>query len=227
MACANLEKLAGGCRWTEGPACFPASRYLVWSDIPNNRMMRYDGTDDSVSVFRQPSFNSNGYTVDREGRLITCEHLARRLTRTEHDGSVTVLAERYHGDRLDSPNDAIVRSHGSIWFSDPIYGNEGRQGESEIGSSNVYRIDGGNGNVTLIASSGSPSANRVPLRQSYLRLVKRAAIMVDRYTQAHQFKRAGASSSSCGNGSAGSSVTSAARLKEMRCWKHALARCSA
>lgn len=153
---ANLEKLAGGCRWAEGPAYFPAGRYLIWSDIPNNRMMRYDETDDSVSVFRQPSFNSNGNTVDREGRLITCEHLARRVTRTEHDGSVTVLAERYHGDRLNSPNDAVVRSDGSIWFSDPIYGidsdYEGRQGESEIGSSNVYRIDGSNGNVTLIAS---------------------------------------------------------------------------
>lgn len=153
---ANLEKLASGCRWAEGPAYFPAGRYLIWSDIPNNRMMRYDETDDSVSVFRQPSFNSNGNTVDREGRLITCEHLARRLTRTEHDGSITVLADRYHGHRLNSPNDAIVRSDGSIWFSDPSYGidsdYEGRQSESEIGSSNVYRIDSGNGDVTLIAS---------------------------------------------------------------------------
>jgi gluconolactonase len=153
---ANLEKLAGGCRWAEGPAYFPAGRYLVWSDIPNDRMMRFDETDASVSVFRHPSFNSNGNTVDREGRLVTCEHLARRVTRTEHDGSITVLADRYHGRRLNSPNDVVVKSDGSIWFSDPTYGidsdYEGRQSKSEIGASNVYRIDGGNGEVTLIAS---------------------------------------------------------------------------
>src|SRR4029077_9958311 len=118
----NLEKLTSGCRWAEGPAYFPAGRYLVWSDIPNNRMMRVDETDASVSVFRSPSFNSNGNTVDREGRLVSCEHLMRRVTRTEQDGSITVLADHYDSHRLNSPNDAVVRSDGSIWFSDPIYG---------------------------------------------------------------------------------------------------------
>src|SRR5215471_12124974 len=96
----KLEKLYTGCRWAEGPAYFPAGRYLVWSDIPNNRMMRFDETDGSVSVFRHPSNNSNGNTTDREGRLVTCEHLARRVSRTEHDGSITVLADQYEGRRL-------------------------------------------------------------------------------------------------------------------------------
>ena len=153
---ANLEKLASGCRWAEGPAYFAAGRYLIWSDIPNDRMMRFDETDASVSVFRSPSFNSNGNTVDREGRLVTCEHLARRVTRTEHDGSITVLADRYEGRRLNSPNDVVVKSDGSIWFSDPTYGidsdYEGRQSESEIGASNVYRIDGDTGRLSLVVS---------------------------------------------------------------------------
>jgi gluconolactonase len=153
---ANLEKLADGCRWAEGPAYFPAGRYLIWSDIPNNRMMRFDETDDSVSIFRSPSFNSNGNTVDRQGRLVTCEHLMRRVTRTEHDGSITVLADRYDGRRLNSPNDIVIKSDGSIWFSDPTYGidsdYEGRRSKSEIGASNVYRIDGTSGEVTRIVS---------------------------------------------------------------------------
>jgi gluconolactonase len=153
---ANLDKLASGCRWAEGPAYFAAGRYLVWSDIPNNRMLRFDETDDSVSVFRSPSSNSNGNTVDREGRLVSCEHLTRRVTRTEHDGSITVLADRYKGRRLNSPNDVIVKSDGSIWFSDPTYGidsdYEGVRAESEIGGSNVYRIDGKTHDVTLILS---------------------------------------------------------------------------
>jgi gluconolactonase len=153
---ANLEKLVSGCRWAEGPAYFPAGRYLVWSDIPNDRMMRFDETDASVSVFRCPSNNSNGNTVDREGRLVSCEHLMRRVSRTEHDGSVTVLADRYDGRRLNSPNDVVVKSDGAIWFSDPTYGidgdYEGLQSKSEIGASNVYRIDGESGNISLVAS---------------------------------------------------------------------------
>jgi gluconolactonase len=153
---ANLEKLASGCRWAEGPAYFPAGRYLVWSDIPNDRMMRFDETDASVSVFRCPSNNSNGNTIDREGRLVSCEHLMRRVSRTEHDGSVTVLADRYDGRRLNSPNDVVVKSDGAIWFSDPTYGidgdYEGLQSKSEIGASNVYRIDGESGNISLVAS---------------------------------------------------------------------------
>jgi gluconolactonase len=153
---ANLEKLASGCRWSEGPAYFAAGRYLIWSDIPNNRMMRFDETDASVSVFRSPSFNSNGNTVDREGRLVSCEHFMRRVTRTEHDGSISVLADNYDSRRLNSPNDVVVKSDGSIWFSDPTYGidsdYEGQQSKSEIGASNVYRIDGGTGKVSLVVS---------------------------------------------------------------------------
>ena len=101
----HLEQLYSGCRWAEGPAYFQGGRYLVWSDIPNNRLMRYDSTDGHVSVFRQPSNNANGNTVDRQGRLLSAEHLGRRITRTEHDGRITVLADRFQGQRLNSPND--------------------------------------------------------------------------------------------------------------------------
>lgn len=141
----DLVKLAGGCRWSEGPLYVPAGRYLVWSDIPNDRMMRYDETDDSVSVFRQPSNHANGNTLDRQGRMLSCEHSGRRVSRTEHDGSVTTIADRFDGKRLNSPNDVVVKSDGSVWFSDPTYGidsdYEGRAATSEIGASNVYRVD--------------------------------------------------------------------------------------
>ncbi|MFT3670804.1 SMP-30/gluconolactonase/LRE family protein [Aestuariivirga sp.] len=151
---ARVERLWTGARWAEGPAWFAAGRYLVFSDIPNNRMMRFDETDSSMSVFRHPSNNSNGNTTDREGRLVTCEHLGRRVSRTEHDGSITVLADRYKGKRFNSPNDVIVKSDGSIWFTDPTYGidadYEGARAESEIGASNVYRIDP-SGEITIVA----------------------------------------------------------------------------
>lgn len=151
---ANLERLATGCRWTEGPAYFPAGQYLVFSDIPNNRLMRYDETDGSVSVFRQPSNNTNGNTMDRQGRLVSCEHLTRRVTRTEHDGSITVLADRYSGKRFNSPNDVVVASDDAVWFTDPTYGidsdYEGRKAESEIGACNVYRLDPKSGEVNLV-----------------------------------------------------------------------------
>ena len=152
----HVEKLYTGCRWAEGPAWFAAGRYLVWSDIPNNRMLRWDETDGSVSVFRQPSMNSNGHTVDRQGRLVSCEHQSRCVSRTEFDGTRTVLAERYDGKRLNSPNDVVVKSDGSIWFSDPSYGidsdYEGDAAPGEIGANNVYRIDPANGRVEIAAS---------------------------------------------------------------------------
>src|SRR5687767_5283911 len=119
---AQVDKLFTGCRWAEGPAYFAAGRYLVWSDIPNDRMLRYDETDSAVSVFRQPAGNSNGNTTDREGRLVTCEHGGRRVSRTEHDGSITTLADKWKGKQLNSPNDVVVKSDGSIWFTDPAYG---------------------------------------------------------------------------------------------------------
>jgi gluconolactonase len=151
---AHVEKLFTGCRWAEGPAYFPAGRYLVWSDIPNNRMLRYDETSDQISVFRQPSANSNGNTVDRWGRLVTCEHSGRRVSRTEHDGKITTIAESWQGKRLNSPNDVVVKSDGSIWFTDPTYGidsdYEGDKAESEIGKSQVYRVDPASGEVEAV-----------------------------------------------------------------------------
>jgi len=152
---ARLEKLAEGCRWAEGPAYFPAGRYLIWSDIPNDRMMRFDETSNAVSVFRYPAGHSNGNTVDRQGRLVTCEHGNRRVSRTEHDGSITVLATHYQGKRLNSPNDAVVKSDGSIWFTDPAYGidsdYEGHRAGSEVGACHVYRIDPQTGDVSVVA----------------------------------------------------------------------------
>jgi gluconolactonase len=152
----HVEKLYTGCRWAEGPAWFAAGRYLVWSDIPNDRMLRWDETDGSVSVFRQPSLNTNGHTVDLQGRLVSCEHRGRCVSRTEHDGSRTVLASHVDGKRLNSPNDVVVKSDGSIWFTDPSYGidndYEGDASPSEIGAQRVYRIDAASGAVTVVAS---------------------------------------------------------------------------
>jgi gluconolactonase len=153
---AKLEKLWTGTRWAEGPAYFPAGKYLVWSDIPNDRLMRYDETDGSVSVFWQGCGNHNGHTVDREGRLISCEHLHRCVSRIEHDGSRTVLASRWNGKRLNSPNDVVQAADGAIWFTDPTYGidgdYEGDAADSEIGASNVYRIDPATGDVAVVVT---------------------------------------------------------------------------
>jgi gluconolactonase len=152
---ARVERLWTGARWSEGPAWFPAHNTLVWSDIPNDRMLRHDALSGQTSVFRQPARNSNGNTVDAQGRLVTCEHGGRQVTRTEHDGSVTVLASHYGGRRLNSPNDAVVKSDGSIWFTDPDYGilsdYEGDRSASEIGACHVYRIDGRSGEIAIVA----------------------------------------------------------------------------
>ena len=152
---ARVDRLWTGARWAEGPAWFAAGRYLIFSDIPNNRMLRFDETDGSLSVFRQPSNNSNGNTVDNEGRLVTCEHQARRVIRTEHDGKVTVIAERCNGKRFNSPNDVVVKSDGSVWFTDPDYGilsdYEGDQAASEIGACHVYRADPHSGAIAIVA----------------------------------------------------------------------------
>lgn len=140
----RVERLWTGARWSEGPAWFAAGRYLVWSDIPNNRLLRWDETDGRVSVFRAPANHANGNSVDPQGRLVTCEHLTRRVTRTEHDGSITVLADSYGGKRLNSPNDVVVRADGSVYFTDPPYGiltdYEGVRQPLEIGACHVYRI---------------------------------------------------------------------------------------
>jgi gluconolactonase len=149
------QRLYTGCRWAEGPAYFPAGRYLIFSDIPNDRMLRYDEMTGTVGVFREPAGYTNGHTVDRRGRLVSCEHGARRVTRTEHDGSITVLADRVDGKRLNSPNDVVERADGSIWFTDPSYGidsdYEGHKAASEIGACHVYRIAPDAGEVSVVA----------------------------------------------------------------------------
>ena len=174
----HLERLYTGCRWAEGPAWFAAGRYLVWSDIPNDRMMRWDETDGSVSVFRQPAMNTNGHTVDLQGRLVSCEHRGRCVSRTEHDGTRRVLADRYDGKRFNSPNDVVVKSDGSIWFSDPSYGidsdYEGDAAPSELGACCVYRIAPVSAMYSLRSSGENASpfgctkslATRVTLRRS-------------------------------------------------------------
>lgn len=150
-----LEQLYTGGRWLEGPAYFAAGRYVVCSDIPNDRILRYDETTGAVGVFRKPAGFSNGHTVDRQGRLVSCEHGKRRVTRTEPDGSITVLADRYEGKRFNSPNDVVERYDGSIWFTDPAYGidsdYEGHASESEIGACHVFRIDPSSGAIEIVA----------------------------------------------------------------------------
>ena len=169
-ASARVEKLYEGCRWAEGPAYLPAGRYLVWSDIPNDRMLRFDETTGAVGVFRHPAGYSNGNTVDREGRLVTCEHGNRRVTRTEHDGRITVLADRFEGKRLNSPNDVVVASDGAVWFTDPTYGidsdYEGHKAASEIGACHLYRVD--------------PSTGAVPHRRRRLRAPERPRLLARR-----------------------------------------------
>ena len=151
---AGVDRLATGTRWGEGPVWFGDGRYLLWSDIPNNRILRWDEATDRVGAFRQPSNMANGNTRDREGRLVTCEHLGRRVTRTEHDGTITVLMDNYEGKRLNSPNDLVVKSDGSIWFTDPPFGllsnYEGMMAEQEL-PANVYRIDPHSGQTSVVA----------------------------------------------------------------------------
>jgi gluconolactonase len=151
---AAIERIATGFRWAEGPVYFRDGGYLIWSDIPNNRMMRWLEDDGHVSVFRSPSNYSNGNTRDRQGRLITCEHDSRRVTRTEHDGTITVLMDSFQGKKLNAPNDAVVASDDAIWFTDPGYGidgyYEGHRDTAEL-PRNVYRLDPKTGNATVVA----------------------------------------------------------------------------
>lgn len=153
---ARLEKLWTGCRWAEGPVYVPAAKSVLWSDIPNDRVMRFDETDGSVSVFESPCGYHNGHTLDQAGRVIACEHGGRRVTRLEPDGRWSVLADGHDGRRLNSPNDVVVKSDGSIWFTDPTYGidsnYEGHAAASEIGASHVYRIDAATGAVRPVVT---------------------------------------------------------------------------
>jgi len=151
---AVVERLFTGCRWAEGPVWFGDARCLIWSDIPNNRMLRWNEESREVSVYRSPAHHSNGNTRDRQGRLVTCEHTGRRVTRTEHDGSITVLMDSFDGKRLNSPNDVVVHSDGSVWFTDPGYGimlnYEGKVAEAEL-PNRVYRLDPESGGAAIVA----------------------------------------------------------------------------
>jgi len=129
---AAIQRLYTGVLWAEGPAWSAQGRYLVWSDIPNNRQMRWSEDDHRVSVFRMPSNNSNGNTFDFQGRQLSCEHLTRRVTRYEHDGTATVIADSYNGKRLNSPNDVVPHPDGSYWFTDPPYGGQLYEGEPDV-----------------------------------------------------------------------------------------------
>jgi len=153
---AGLERLYTGARWSEGPVWFGDQRCLIWSDIPNNRMLRWSESTGLVDEFRKPANNANGNTRDRQGRLITCEHLTGRVVRTEPDGSITVIAESYQGKRLNSPNDVVVKSDGSIWFTDPPFGllgfYEGERREPELPHTNLYRVDGQSGAITCVSN---------------------------------------------------------------------------
>ncbi len=151
---AAVERLYTGCRWAEGPVWFGDGRYLLWSDIPNNRILKWEEETGAVSAFRKPSDFSNGNTRDRQGRLVTCQHGGRRVVRTEHDGSISVLMDSFDGKRLNSPNDVVVKSDGSVWFTDPVFGilgnYEGHKSDPEI-AQNVYRLDPETGEASIVA----------------------------------------------------------------------------
>jgi gluconolactonase len=153
MPLTKVERLYTGCRWAEGPVWLGDTRALVWSDIPNNRMLRWDEETGQVSVFRKPTGYANGNTRDRKGRILTCEHGGRRVSRTEQDGRVKTLVNSYQGKRLNSPNDIVCKSDGSVWFTDPTFGilgwYEGGKAEPEL-PMNVYRLDVPN-KLTVVA----------------------------------------------------------------------------
>ncbi len=156
---AAVERLFTGARWSEGPVYMGDARCVLWSDIPNNRILRWDEETGRTAEYRRPSNNSNGLTRDRQGRLVACEH-GRRVTRTEYDGRITVLADRYDGKPLNSPNDVVVKSDDSIWFTDPPFGilglYEGSPAQPEL-PTNLYRIDGRSGQVTVAAELNRPN----------------------------------------------------------------------
>ena len=193
----SIKRIWTGALWTEGPAWSSQGKYLVWSDIPNNRQMRWLEDDGHVSVFRHPSNNSNGNTFDAQGRQLSCEHLTRRVVRYEHDGSITIIADAYQGKRLNSPNDVAVHKDGSIWFTDPPYGGQLYEGApdakggatnpagrlnpragqpAEIGRftrelpTNVYRVDP-DGRVDLVVSEDLvPDPNGLTFSPDYTKL---------------------------------------------------------
>ncbi len=151
---AKVERLATGCRWSEGPVWFGDQRCLIWSDIPNDRLLRWDESSGQTTVFRQPARFANGNARDQQGRLLTCEHGERRVVRTEYDGRLTVLAESFDGKTLNSPNDICVASDGAVWFTDPAFGisgdYEGYRADAEL-PTNIYRVDSTSLEMTCVA----------------------------------------------------------------------------
>ncbi len=151
----SLVKHWTGSVWAEGPVYFADGDYLLFSDIPNNRMMRWHD-EEGMSVFREPANYTNGHYRDLEGRLVSCEHGGRRVTRTEKDGSISILVDNYEGKKLNSPNDIVVKSDGSIWFTDPPYGilsnHEGYKGDSELGHCYVFRLDPQTKDLSIVAT---------------------------------------------------------------------------
>lgn len=151
---AIIENHWKGCEWAEGPVYFPEGDYVLWSDIPNNRMLKFDAGSRETTIFREPCNNTNGHYRDQEGRLVSCEHSANRISRTEHDGTIVTLVECWKGDRLNSPNDLVVKSDGSIWFTDPPYGilsgREGIQRKSELEGNFTYRLDPDSNEITIV-----------------------------------------------------------------------------
>lgn len=180
-----------GCRWAEGPAYFPAHRTVVWSDIPNDRLLRLDETTGTVGVLRQPAGYPNGNTVDSQGRLVTCEHANRRVVRTEHDGTITVLAEEYEGRKLNSPNDVVVASDGGVWFTDASYGidsdYEGRRAASELAECYLFRTDPDTGACQVMADgfqrptglTFSPDESVLYVADSRANTIRRFDVVVD------------------------------------------------
>ncbi|MEN9560646.1 MAG: hypothetical protein RLZZ502_1857 [Pseudomonadota bacterium] len=153
---AAVEQLYTGSRWAEGPVWCGDGGYLLWSDIPNNRILKWEASNAAVSTYRQPSHFANGHCRDQQGRLLTCEHGSRRVTRTEYDGSITVIADSYQGKRLNSPNDIVCKRDGSIWFTDPPFGilgyYEGFKATAELGT-HVYCFYPRTGTLSMVCDA--------------------------------------------------------------------------
>ncbi|MCR0983251.1 SMP-30/gluconolactonase/LRE family protein [Roseomonas pecuniae] len=176
---AAVERLWTGARWSEGPVWLGDQRAVIWSDIPNQRTLRWSETTGQVDEFRNPDNFANGHARDRQGRLIACEHGARRVTRTEYDGRITVIADRFEGKPLNSPNDVVVKSDGSIWFTDPPFGilgdYEGYRAQPEL-PTNIYRVDGATGAITVVSAEvGRPNGLAFSPDESLLYVVEAAA----------------------------------------------------
>ena len=181
LSLSAVERLWTGSRWGEGPVWMGDWRCLLWSDIPNNRVLKWDEATGQVSEWQKPSNNANGHTRDRQGRIIACEHLGRRVVRFEYDGSITVIADQYQGRKLNSPNDVVVKSDGSIWFTDPPFGTlafyEGEKVQAEQPATHTYRVDGHTGEITCVCDDvNHPNGLAFSPDESRLYVIEAAAV---------------------------------------------------